>query len=332
MIRTKLIFVTLCVLGLFAGNLSAAFVLQNGEEGVDAKCTATFPLEVHYNMGVNAMNCCDWHEAAKQFHIASYNFPSTALGQEAFFYLGVAYYNLEDYDFANDAFSSYLKAYNTPQYFEEAIEYKFKIANLFRCGAKKRLFGFSCMPKWSSGSSLAIEIYDEVIVSMPCHELAVQSLYIKACLLWQNGCFRESVDTYHQLIRRFPKHELAPASYLNITKVYLEQTEIEFQNSDLLELANVVVRKFEIDFPGDPRVGEAESNLQKIKEIYACGLFETGRFYERTLRPCAAILYYKKALSCFPDTNVAQYCYQRIRVLEPYGVPTDAPIALPEET
>lgn len=323
MINNKLVFALILFIGVLAfREIPAGYVLQNAEEG-NPLCTAEFPPEVHYSLGMEAMRCGDWHEAAKQFHIVSFNFPTTSLGQESFFFLGVSYYYLQDYDYANDSFSSYLKGHDTPKYFEGAITYKYNIANLFRCGAKRCLWGVRCFPRWSSGRDLALEIYDEVIASIPCHELAVRSLYIKGCLLWQKECYRESIETFHQLIRRFPKHELAPESYLTITKVYLEQTRIEFQNSDLLDLATVVVRKFEIDFPQDPRISQAEANLQQIKEIYACGLFETGQFFERTCKPGAAILYYKKALACFPDTNVAQYCYQRITALAPYGVPVN---------
>lgn len=297
-------------------HLSAAFTLQNGRFVTMEEAVTMMPTE-HFNRGVDAMQCGDWKEAARQFRIVVCNFPETPLAQEAAFFGGVANYNMEEFDAANEEFSTYLKTYTTPQYFEETLSYKFYIANQFRCGAKRRLFCSRHLPKWASGYDLALEIYDEIIVTVPCHELAVQALYMKAAMLWEQCSFRESVDTYHQIIRRFPRHELAPQSYLEITNVYLAQAQLEAQNTDLLELAQVAVRKFEIDFPGDERVYEAQSNVQRLKEVYACGLFETGQFYERTCRPFAAVLYYRKAMSRFPDTNVATHCFCRLQVLDP---------------
>lgn len=314
----KLFFAVFLLLGVSLSSYSfAAYTLVEGHI-VDVNDLATMPLEEHYRLGVTAMNECDWREASEQFRIITLNFPNTTQGQDSFYYLGVSYFYLNELDFANEAFSGYLKAHSTPQYFEDAIAYKFTIANRFRCGAKKRLFGSSKLPKWASGQSLALEIYDEVIAAVPCHELAVQSMYIKAFMLWEKRAYREGIDVFLQLIRRFPKHELAPESYLAITCVYLDQAEREFQNQDLLDLANVAVRRFQVEYPGDERVCQAEYNYQKIKEVFATGLFETGKFYERIEKPCAAVLYYRKVLNQFPNTVVAQFCYYRLSLIDPY--------------
>jgi len=301
-----------------ASELSAGYTFKDGWF-VDTADLATLSLDEHYNLGAQAMQCQRWSDAANQFRIVTLNFPNSPLGQESYFWLGVAYYNLKELDFANDAFSSYLRAQNTPQYFEETIYYKYDIADQFRCGAKKRLFGTKQLPKWAPAYALAIEIFDEVIAAVPCHDLAAKALYIKGYLLWQDNDFRGSVDVFVQLIRRFPKHELAPESYLSITNIYLEQSQIEFQNPDLLGLAEINVRRFEQDFPGDEKVEQARINLQTIKETYARGLFETGQFYERTDKPWAAVIYYKRATAQFPDTNIAQCCYRRLNTLWKYN-------------
>lgn len=276
----------------------------------------TMSVEEHFALGAKAMENCDWYEGVRQFNIVSSNFPYTPCGQEAFYYLGVCYYQLAELDFANESFSSYLKAHNTPQYFEETIIYKFNIANRFRSGEKKRLFGTKQLPKWAPAYSLAVEIFDEIIAAVPCHDLAAQSLYIKGWILWQERAYSDSIDIFMQLIRRFPKHELCPESYLAITNIYLEQSQYEFQNPDLLGLAEINVRRFQQEFPSDERVFQAEYNLQTIKETYAFGLYATGQFYERTKKPWASVIYYQRAIIQFPDTIVAQRCYSRMCALE----------------
>lgn len=297
-----------------AATTEAAFTIKDGWIA-DANTLATRPVEEHYHIGLAAMEHSDWKEAAKQFHVVSSNFPQSSFAKEAFFYLGVANFHLEEYDFANNAFSEYLRVHQNPQRFEEAIEYKFKIANLFKNGAKRHFFGTKHLPKWASGRDVALEIYDQIIAAVPAHELAAQSLFGKADLLCQSGCYVESIDVYQQLIRKFPKHELAPKSYVAISAVYLERSQYEQQNPDLLALAQINLRRFQQEYPRDESIEIVEKNLLALKECCACSLYDIAQFYERTDHPRASIIYYKSAISQFPETAIAGECEKRLAVL-----------------
>jgi len=292
-------------------SLYATYVYKDGCL-VNASDLSSSPLHVHYNQGVAAYQKQDWAEAAKQFNIVAVNHASSEWAQEAFFFLGVANYELAEYDFANEAFTLYLSAKSCPEHFDEAIEYKFAVAEQFRCGARKHMFGTKQLPKWATGQTAALEIYDEVIAAAPSQEIAARALYSKGLLLWEQKDYRESVDSFYLLIRRFPKHELAPESYLVISQVYLEQSQSEFQNPDLLALAQVNLQRFERDFPNEERLKNSADDVLKIKEVYANGLFQTASFYERTGRPEAASIYYKNAMAQFPGTTIAEYCQRRL--------------------
>lgn len=293
----------------------AGIVIQNGKIR-DADTVATLPVQEHFSLGVAAMNEENWDEAALQFAIVTLNFPASSYVADAYYYLGVSQFHIRELDAANNKFSEYLKAQQNPKFFEQAIEYKFAIAEAFRKGARRRLFGSKQMPKWASGRTLALNTYDEVISALPCHPIAAHALFSKGNLLWEIQSYKESVDCFQMLIKRFPKHELAPESYVAITKVYLEQSQKEFQNPDLLALAQINVRRFSQDFPKEARLEDAENNVIKIKEIYANGLYETGQFYERVNKPRSSVLYYKNAIRRFPDTEVAQQCKMRLEEID----------------
>lgn len=298
-------------IGFSATSLEGAFTIKEGKI-VDVDNVAIFSAQEHYNLGLEALEYSEWKEAAKQFNIIVLNFPKTSQCQDAYYYLGVAYYNLCEYDFANDAFSEYLKCHSNPQFFEECVTYKFAIANKFKSGAKKRFFGWKQLPKWAPSSSLAIQIYDEVIAAMPCSDIAAQALFAKAGFLLEQRSYRESIEAYQQIIRRFPKNELAPQSYVEISKVYLEQCQYEIQNPDLLAFEQINLRKFQLEFPRDEQISLVEQDLQKMKENYAQSLFETGQFYERKKHPKASVIYYNNAIKQFPDTHVAIHCRNRL--------------------
>lgn len=309
--------VIICFLILsFSINLEAAYVFSNGRL-THADRVAVMDDEGHYYKGITAMESRKWKEAAKHFNIVTIYYPNSPLASKSYYYLGVCYFNYEEYDFANDALNCYLNSSDNVEFYTNAVEYKFCIAEAFRCGAKRRLLKTTHCPKWASGCSVAASVYDEVIMALPNSELAARSLYAKGCILLSDREYKESVDSFYTLIRRFPKNEFAPLSYVMITKIYLKQSEIEFQNPDLLALAEIALRNFQRDFPRDERLEEASCNVIAIKEIYAKGLYETGRFYEKTYHPHAAVIYYNKVLKDYPDTYVADCCQERLDLICP---------------
>lgn len=299
-----------------SSSLEAAITFQDGRI-MNADYVATLPADQHFNLGRQAMECSDWREAARQFTIVSSNFPTNAYGQEALYFQGVAEFNMEEYDFANDAFSQYLKCQNNPQHFLSAIEYKYYIAERLRCGARRRFLGTKQLPKWATGRTMALKIYDEVIAAMPSHEMAVRALYSKGCLLWEIREYRDSIEAFQLLCKRFPKNELTPECFVIISRIYLDLCKSEPQNPDILAFAELNARKFRQEFPKEERLAEAEGNVQCIQELYASALYETGMFYEKLNHPRASIIYYYNAIHQFPETNIAQRCIERLYVLDP---------------
>lgn len=316
--KSKFLFLhTVCLALLMGGaSLQAAYTFQRGRL-VDVCEAATMSAQGHFEAGAKAYEASDWKEAAQHFSIVTINFPTSSYGQEAYYFLGVSFYFIEEYDFANRAFSDYLKVQANPRYFQSSLEFKFAIAEQLNAGAKCRIFGTKKLPKWGNGRALALEIYDEVIAAIPCSDLAAQALISKACLQWRMQNYRPAIDSFQMVIRRFPKYEHTPDCYVYIGQIFLEQSRFEFQNSDILAFAQINYRKFECDFPREERLENAREDVRAIKEIYANGLYETGQFYERTHKPLAAMIYYSDAIRQFPDTCVAELCRQRIRCLNP---------------
>lgn len=296
----------LCIIACFSC-LHAAWIFENGKLK-DAAKVATMASEDHFKAACKAYEAKDWDTAVGHFNIIYTNFPGSTHGAESAFFAGVCYYELDELDFANEAFSNYLKASTQPKYFQPAMEYKFCIANEFRDGARRRPFGTKQLPKWFPAQSLALQIYDEVIQTIPCHEYAARSLWFKGNMLREEGQYQASIEAFQTLIRRFPKHELTPKAFLAINQVYADEAEWEFQNPDLLQLAELNLKRFKQEFPRDEKIAEAEKDVQALKETYAAGLWKTGQFYEWQGQPQAAKIYYNSAIRQFPDTAIAEKC------------------------
>ena len=297
----------------------AAYTIKDGKL-IGTHELATLSVQEHYSLAKEALESSNWAELIRQSRILVKNFSETVFAQDSYFYSGMAYFNLNELDLANKYFSEYLSNQLTPKFFEESIRYKFLIAQAFEQGAKRRFLGKESMPKWISGKREAIEIYDEVITALPQHDLAIQSLFGKANILFAEEDFKESLDVFQVLLRRFPRSSLARDSYVAITKVYKTMSEKEYADPDYLDLAGINIKKFKMDFPEDPKIAEAEKILYAMMEIYAEDLYKTAQFYERTKKPKASIIYYTKIVSKYPNTQIAMHSQNRLNVLLPkYG-------------
>lgn len=292
---------------------------------------ATESVQEHYSTLLKAFENQDWKALEKEAIIVNKNFQNTPFGRDALYFLGVSYFNQEDFELANIKLKEYLTTEATPKYFEEAIRYKFEIADQFRNGARKHLMGFKTMPKWAPADDEALEIYDEVISALPHNEMAAKALYGKAKIQAKQEDYRASIETYQTLIRRFSKNPLAVESYIGIGEIYLDQSKTEYPDPDYLDLAELNLRKFQTSFPGEEKIELAVSNLHKMEDHYATSFYETAQFYERTKKWGAAKIYYNKILNTFPESQLAERSKTRLETVEVRVAETEAKKAKSEK-
>lgn len=296
--------------------LSAAYTIKNGKV-MNAEEVATMSVQEHYGLLLEAVQTENWEVVVQQATIMVKNFPDSPFYQEAFYYLGLGFFHKEDYDIANQYLSTYLKKQTALQHFREAIELKFQIADKFCNGYKKHIGGIEFLPRWMSTKDEAIEIYDEVINALPNDDLAAKALFGKGKVILEEEEYVSSIEIFQTLIRRFPKHALAPDAYVEIAKVYLVESTEKYPDADFLDLATLNMKKFRQDFPSDERLEIAENILADMQEVYAKSFYEIAQFYERTKKPHASVLYYSKIVKAFPNTKTAEISKKRLNVLRP---------------
>lgn len=280
-------------------------------------CAAEEPsVQDYHSFILRAHQEQDWVTLLNVCEILIEEYPDTDFSEQAYFYLGLGYYHLNDYTMADATFSQYLKRSDHPKYFEQVIEYKFQIAESYRKGAFRRMFHYKKGPKIVPAKEDALDIYDQVISSLPYHDLTARSLFGKGLVQRDLEDYQDAVETFQSLIKRFPKHEYAIEAFLEIGKTYFSQCEAKNLNPEIIALAELNLSRFQLAFPSEKRVQELEGLLVQVKEVFAKSLYETGRFFERRKKKDAAIIYYSKVLSVFPDTPSAQLCEKRLNSLQ----------------
>lgn len=304
----------LALLLLFVLPAQGAMVLYEGRM-VDVRYIPHHPPEQHFVQGMQALRQEEWHTAFVNFHTLSLHFPAFQGFEEAVYLSGVAALHLGEFPQANEIFSRYILLAKGGSHFEEVMQHKFEIAEALRGGARTHLFNIEALPNLMTARGLALEIYDEVAVSLPGHDLAARSLFGKAKLEQQRKRYKEALEGFQQLVRRFPRHECTPEAYLAIAETYLAQLGLDRQNHDLLALSQVNAKRFQENFPGDVRLEQVREHQRAMRELYAGFLYETGTLYERRKWINASKVYYREAVRKCPDTASAQLCQARLEAL-----------------
>ncbi len=278
------------------------------------------PSVQEYNSALqDAISAQDWWKVVDCAAIISYNFPTTPFAQEASYLIGEAYYNLGQLEYSNEAFTAYLNQAMSPKHFEDTIHYKFRIAEQFSSGTKKRLFGSHKMPAWLSAKEDAIKIYDEVIAALPHSEISAKSLLSRAKIQVEFEDYKPAIESYDLLIRRFPKDDLAAEAFLQKGNAYFLQCQSQNLDPDILDLTEVNLRKFRLAFPREARLVEAERIFKDMQEIFAQNLYDTGYFFEKTKKIPACIIYYTKVISKYPDTKAAVTARTKLETFQAAG-------------
>jgi len=296
--------------------LSAAYTIKDGKVR-NVNEVATLSVQEHHGLLLEAVQAERWDEVVQQATIMVQNFPDSPFYQESFYFLGLGFFHKEDFEIANQHLTTYLKKQTALQHFREAIELKFHIADRYGAGYKKHLGGVEFLPRWMPAKDEAIEIYDEVINALPNDDLAAKALFGKGKVVLDDEEYSSSIEVFQTLIRRFPKHALAPDAYVEIGKVYLIESKERYPDADFLDLATLNLKKFRQDFPSDERIETAENILAEMQEVYAKSFYDIAKFYERTKKPHASILYYSKIVKAFPNTKTAELSKKRLSVLRP---------------
>jgi TolA-binding protein len=269
-------------------------------------------FEGPFERACNAFEAKDFAAAADKFQTFLRRYPKHSLTAEAKFLIGVCYFNLCEYGFANTYFSRYLSENASSNHLEEVIKYKFCIAQHFQKGECKRVFGCKPFPKWLSAKQEAKEIYDEIASIYPNDDLAAESMYNKGLILLSDRAFKDAICEFQTVIRRFPRSSLAALSFEGIAKAYLGEAKLEPNNPDLLCLALVNLKKFKLAFPTDERLACLNQLFAIMQNVYAEGFYNMGLFYERSEHKRAAWIYYMTLIKEFPSTSYACLAKERV--------------------
>ncbi len=266
----------------------------------------------HHDL-VEAIEMKDWQVAAEIANNLCQEEADNEIASDTYFYLGVANYHLQHYEFANKNFTTYmLRPEENKEFIDLVIEYKFSIAEKITGSEKTHLYGIKQLPRLQNGYELGLKIYSEVITMEPWGEYAAKSYLAMGGVYKEMSNFPKALEQYQSLIRLFPRHECGARAYLGISEIYREKMRGKYLDTHLLELVRQNAEEFAKSYPRDPLLKEVRKQLITIEDMFAKDLFSSSEYFYKKNKLEASALYCRDILRKYPDTETAEKARQHL--------------------
>jgi outer membrane protein assembly factor BamD (BamD/ComL family) len=253
-----------------------------------------------------------WDVLVRSAPLMEKNYPESIFTKEVLFFAGVSYFHMDDPDLANDYLTKFLEKEGSSPHFEEALHYKYFIAEKFEKGYYGHLWGVSALPRLESMWQEAYQLYDEVISTIPRSEFAAKAMFRKASMYLQEDLFSESVEGFSQLIRKFSNNPLAQESFIQIMKVYKRQIKVEYLDPKWYEFALLNKKKFDEIYPSSSLKGQMEEAMLEIIDLYAEEIYKSALFFEKKKKYVSATMYLETLIAKYPSSKYATLAVQKV--------------------
>ncbi|MEM7673327.1 MAG: outer membrane protein assembly factor BamD [Verrucomicrobiota bacterium] len=198
--------------------------------------------------------------------------------------------------------------------FQTIVAEQFKIATALMDGARGRFLWI--IPTFKN-SKKARQYFETVVANGPYSDYAPLALMNVAIVSDRRNEPEYAIDALDRMINIYPDNMLAADAYYQLAEVYSGLVEGPAYDQGSTREAISYYEDFLILFPDSPLIGDAESGLETMKEVYARSKYDLGEFYFVYRRnTTAALTFYNEAITVAPDSDSAASAQVRVDAIK----------------
>jgi outer membrane protein assembly factor BamD len=255
------------------------------------------------------------------------NFGQSALAPKAQRKVALLLEQHGEYDKAFDAYSVYLTKYPKGDDFDAVVEAQFKIAKLFLEGQKRKVFGVPFAPSMTR----AQEMFEGILKRATYSKFAPLAQFNLGQCLEKQAKYPEAIAAYHTVVTKYPNDAIADDAQYQIGYVMLREAREGSYDAASQQKAREAFEDFISRYPESEKVPQARENLKSLQGGATKGSLDIAKFYEKSKKYKAAVIYYNEVLKNQPDSPESAIAKARIDFLKgQFG--EDALRAGPEKT
>ncbi len=227
--------------------------------------------------------------------------------------IGSSYEALGKYSRAVEEYQKVIDNYPASDKVADVLESQYRLGNL--------LFGKEIESKLKkafaeSNYEKAAKVYQLVIKNAPYSERASEVQYRIGLSYRKQGNFSEAVSEYQKVIRNYPESPWVEKAYYEIGLSYLAQSLSPLYDQTMTDSALKQFQEFRKRFPDSELTGEVEEKIKLLKGRQAERAYQIAQFYEKGGSIPAAVIYYRKVVENYPESDWAVLSRERLIALE----------------
>src|SRR5271155_1594501 len=239
--------------------------------------------------------------------------PLSFFAPEAQFRVGKIIEDEGDFYTAFQAFQKMVTKYPSSDYFSQALNEQYRIANLFLAGEPQRIWKIPVGPSMER----TIEMYQRVIKNAPYGTYAPQCQFNIGLAHEQQRKYDDAVDAYQKVLDNYPTSSVAANAQYQIGYAWMRSSQAGDYDMGAAKKAVDAFQDYLVRYPSSDKAVQAQENIQKLGQKQTQGAFDVAKFYETQHDSRAAFIYYNEVVREDPNSAQAQLAKKRIQELRP---------------
>jgi outer membrane protein assembly factor BamD len=241
--------------------------------------------------------------------------PLSFFAPEAQYRVGKILEDEGDFYTAFQAFQKMVSKYPSSDYFEQALNEQYRIANLYLAGEPQRIWKIPVGPSMER----TIEMYDRIIKNAPYGTYAPQCQFDIGLARENQRKYTDAVDAYQKVLDNYPASSVASNAQYQIGYAWMRSSETGDYDLGAAKKAIDAFQDYLVRYPDSDKAVQAQENIVKLGQKQTQGAFDIAKFYESSHppQPRAAFIYYNEVVREDPNSAQAQIAKKRIQQLRP---------------
>jgi len=315
MLRLRPLLLGLFALGFVSSLASAELVWRPGEgwsdeSGSDVSASSSRDqLELAHKLEAQGQR----DGALRAYKGLLRRWPLSFFAPEAQFRVGKILEDEADFYNAFQAFQKMVTKYPSSEYFDQALNEQYRIANLYLAGEPQRIWKIPVGPSMER----TIEMYQRVIKNAPYGTYAAQCQFNIGLAREQQRKYTDAVDAYQTVLDNYPTSSVAANAQYQIGYAWMKSSQSGDYDLGATKKAVDAFQDYLVRYPDSDKAAQAQENIQKLGQKQTQGAFDVAKFYETQHETRAAFIYYNEVVREDPNSAQALIAKKRIQELRP---------------
>ena len=239
--------------------------------------------------------------------------PLSFFAPEAQYRMGKILEDEGDFYTAFQAFQKMVTKYPSSDYFTQALNEQYRIANLYLAGEPQRIWKIPVGPSMDR----TVEMYQRVIKNAPYGDYAPQCQFNIGLARENQRKFTDAVDAYQLVLDNYPTSSVAANAQYQIGYAWMKSSMAGDYDLGAAKRAVDAFQDYLVRYPNSDKAVQAQDNIRRLGTKQTQGAYDIAKFYETQHNPRAAFIYYNEVVREDPNSPTAQIAKKRIQELRP---------------